>query len=381
MTHDPFPNDQPTTRLPVVLLTGFLGAGKTTLLNRLLAHPALARSLVVINEIGEVGIDHLLVSTPRENMRLLENGCLCCEMRGDLVETLEGALALWRDRTAPPFDRVLVETTGLADPVPILQTLVADERLARHFRLSRTIVVVDAVHAVSQLETHPEAVKQVIVGDLLLLSKCDLAGDLHATGLHERLQALNPGAERLVVDRGRLPEGLLQRLGRDADPRPADIARWLDVEVARGTGLPMAGSLPRFVERPMRFRHAEQTRSFSFRLKVPATRTGLAVWLGLLARSKGEHLLRMKGIVNMEGSPVVVHSVQSIVHDPETLPAWPDEDHDTRLVFIGRGLDPAEIERSLDALGMPDVPAAPAVPAAFDAAAYEQFRKAAQGFR
>jgi G3E family GTPase len=369
----------------MMLLTGFLGAGKTTLLNRLLAHPALARSLVVINEIGEVGIDHLLVSTPRENMRLLENGCLCCEMRGDLVETLEGALSLWREGPATPFDRVLIETTGMADPVPILQTLVADDRLARHFMLSQTITVVDAVNAVSQLETHPEAVKQVIVADLLLVSKLDLAADPDGAPLHDRLQErlleLNPGAERLPVDRGRLPEALLARLASGADTGPTPISRWLEagaVSVAGGQG---TGAETRMIERPMRFRHAEQTRSFSFRLKTPATRTGLAVWLGLLARAKGEQLLRMKGLVNVEGSPVVVHSVQSIVHDPEPLDAWPDDDHDTRLVFIGRGLDPAEIERSLGALHMADAVAAPSAPSVFDAAAYEQFQRVAQGFR
>jgi G3E family GTPase len=381
MTHDPFPNDRPTTRLPVVLLTGFLGAGKTTLLNRLLAHPALARSLVVINEIGEVGIDHLLVSTPRENMRLLENGCLCCEMRGDLVETLEGALSLWREGPDAPFDRVLVETTGLADPVPILQTLVADDRLARHFSLSHTITVVDAVNAVSQLETHPEAVKQVIVADLLLVSKLDLAGAGGTVQVHERLQELNPGAERLAVDRGRLPEGLLGRLAGGGGSGPAQIARWLEGGAAPGRDRLGPGAAATLVERPVRFRHAEQTRSFSFRLRAPATRTGLAVWLGLLARSKGEQLLRMKGIVNVEGSPVVVHSVQSIVHDAEPLDAWPDDDHDTRLVFIGRGLDPVEIERSLGALQMADAVAVPSAPSAFDAAAYAQFQRAAQGFR
>jgi len=368
-------------RLPVMLLTGFLGAGKTTLLNRLLGHAALSRSLVVINEIGEIGIDHLLVATPAENMRLLDNGCLCCEMRGDLIETLEGALKLWCATDPAPFDRVLVETTGLADPVPILQTLVADPRLSQFFRLDRTITVVDAVNGERQLETHPEAVKQAIVADLLLLSKLDLAPPGAEARLRERLRELNPGAESLPVDRGRLPEGLLAVLSRASTKDQSDMTGWLNRETPAAAEAGMRSRGWSMHERPHRYRHAEPTRSFGFRLPAPATRTGLTVWLGLLARSKGEQLLRMKGIVNVAGAPVVVHAVQSIVHEPETLEAWPDAVRDTRLVFIGRGLDPNEIERSLDALQMPDVVAPPVSEAGFDLAAYERFRQAAQGFR
>jgi G3E family GTPase len=368
-------------RLPVMLLTGFLGAGKTTLLNRLLGHPALARSLVVINEVGEIGIDHLLVATPAENMRLLENGCLCCEMRGDLIETLEEALKLWRATDPVPFDRVLVETTGLADPVPILQTLVADPRLSRFFRLDRTVTVVDAVNGERQLETHPEAVKQAVVADLLLLSKLDLAPPGAEARLSERLRELNPGAESLPVVRGQLPDGLLAVLSRAGTKDPCGMTGWLDRETPSAAEAEIRSRGWSMHERPQRYRHAEPTRSFSFRLPTPATRTGLTVWLELLARSKGEQLLRMKGIVNVAGAPVVVHAVQSIVHEPETLEAWPDTVRDTRLVFIGRGLDPTEIERSLAALQMPDVVAPPVSEGGFDLAAYERFRQVAQGFR
>jgi G3E family GTPase len=373
-------------RLPIVLLTGFLGAGKTTLLNRLLAGPEMARSLVIINEFGEIGIDHLLVSAPAENMRLLENGCLCCEMRGDLVDTLDDVLARWRGSDLPPFDRVLVETTGLADPVPILQTVVADERLARNFLLQKVLTLVDAVHGSAQLQSSPEAVKQVVVADALLLSKTDLASAQAIEELHARLAELNPLAARPVVRHGVLPPGLVAQMASGSGPDALD-AHWAGLLA----NLPLAvngpaGSQLSIMRSPRRYTHAEPIESFTFRFGEPSTPAGLVVWLGLLARFQGERLLRMKGILNVAGDPVAVHSVQSIVHPPEPLAAWPDAHRDSRLVFIGRGLDPAAIERSLDALRLADSAGQPAAvsaptPGAIDPAAYAAFLAAARAFR
>jgi G3E family GTPase len=356
-------------RPPVSIITGFLGSGKTTLLNRLLQDPGMARAAVIINEFGEVALDHLLVATPNENTVLLANGCLCCTIRGDLVGTLADLLAKRGAGGVPAFDRVLVETTGLADPVPVLRTLASDEAIAPRLRPGAVITMVDAVNGERQLEDCPESVKQAAVADCLVVSKTDIAAPAAHARLRGRLARLNPGAQVLEAVRGAVAPGRLfgAALLDPAAEREA-VERWLSEDAyAMGAPARAAG------------RHGNGIHAFAVRHEAPVTGAGLAAWLSLMAALKGANLLRVKGIINVEGNPVAVHVVQSVIHEPLTLESWPSADRSTRIVFITRGMAREEIESTLPALGL-DASRRTAG-AAIDPAAYARFVSAAAGFR
>ncbi len=355
-------------RPPVSIITGYLGSGKTTLLNRLLADPSMARAAVIINEFGEIGLDHLLVATPNENTVLLANGCLCCTVRGDLVDTLRDLHERRRDGALPPFDRVLVETTGLADPVPVLQTLITDEAVAPLYRADGVVTLVDAVHGARSLDEHAEAVKQAALADCILITKCDRAGARAIAVLERRLARVNPGARRFRVTRGEIAPGEL--FGAALDPANSGVTRWLNFTAYAAE---TAG------RRKRAGRHDGHIRSFSLHLDRPATRAGLMTWLKLLATMRGANLLRVKGLINVEGRPFAVHAVQTVIDEPVELPHWPDADHRSRLIFITRGLGRAELERTLAALELgADTHASRG---ALDPRAYARFVAAAQGFR
>lgn len=319
---------------PVTVLTGFLGSGKTTLLNQLLQRPELADTAVIINEFGEVGIDHLLVDHADENLRVLASGCLCCTVRGDLIDTL-ATLARRRDAGQVTFSRVIVETTGLADPAPVLHTLMADPAVNHAFSLDGVVTTVDAVNGRATLARHAEAVKQVGVADVLLLTKTDLADPVDVDGLITTLRGLNPGARLHTVRDGAVdPDavlgiGWIDPLGRQALEEPeghADHHHHHDVN-----------------------RHGEHVRSHAFCFTEPLPRAGFLHWLDLMATLRGERLLRVKGLVQLAeapGRPLVVHGVQHVFHPPTQLDAWPSDDHRTRLVFIVDGIPRAEIERT-----------------------------------
>ena len=359
--------DAAAGRTPVSVITGCLGSGKTTLLNHVLRDPAFADAAVIINEFGEIALDHLLVTAPDESMVVLGNGCICCEMRGDLVGTLAGLYLKRRQGGIPAFGRVLIETTGLADPVPILQTLVTDRELAPLYRTDSIVTLVDAVHGESQLEAGAEAVKQAALADRLLVSKCDLAPAGAYERLRERLALLNPGAEIHSVTRGAIDPERLFGAGPDDAARGAGLARWLNADGYRDA----AGSHYRPVDGGVS--------AFCVYHDRPVTRAGLALWLNLLASMRGAQLLRFKGLLNVEGEPVVVQAVQTLVHEPVTLERWPDAERRSRLVFITRGMAPADIERTLPALAFED--AGPGAPGGFDAAAYARFTAIAGNFR
>jgi G3E family GTPase len=363
-------------RPPVSIITGYLGSGKTTLLNRLLQNPGMAKAAVIINEFGEIGLDHLLVATPNENTVLLANGCLCCTIRGDLVETLAGLLARRGAGGIPAFDRVLVETTGLADPVPVLRTLASDELIAPRLRLGAVITLVDAVNGGEQLDRCPESVKQAAVADCLLLSKTDLANPTDLDRLRGRLISLNPGAQLFEVAHGAIaPHLLFESALGDPAAKGEQIERWLNV--AAYTKVEQAAHRGRHARGVNR--HGDGIRAFAVRREGAVSGAGLAAWLDLLTALKGAKLLRVKGLVNVEGRPVAVHAVQSVIHEPVMLEAWPTADHDSRIVFITRDMERAEIEATLPALALQTRRAENG--ASIDPEMYARFVRAASAFR
>jgi G3E family GTPase len=341
--------------IPVTLLTGFLGSGKTTLLNRLLRAPELADAAVIINEFGEIGIDHLLVATPAENMVLLDTGCLCCTVRGDLVQTLTDLHAKRASGDVPPFSHLIIETTGLADPVPVLQTIVADETLRRVYRLHAVVTLVDAVHGQAQLAANDESVKQAAVADALIVTKTDLAAPEAVRSLRSKLGALNPTAEVHEVVRGEIDAAILLR------PGGAEASqRWLRASDHAED----------------HHHHDSRVRSYSFIHERPIRRAGLMLWLDMLAGLKGANLLRVKGLLNVEGDPVVVQAVQTVVHEPVLLDAWPIDDRRSKLVFIVKDMAKEELERTFEAFDY-----APQLKTkTIDPVAYAQFVAAVQGF-
>ncbi len=363
--------------IPVSVIAGFLGSGKTTLLSRLLADPRMNKAAVIINEFGEVGLDHVLVTSPREDVVLLSSGCLCCSLRGDLVNTLT---QLWNERARgeiPTFDRVLVETTGLADPAPVLLTVTSDENLSHVFHVERVITTVDAVHGLGQLDSHPEAVKQACVADVLLLTKTDVADADKLAALRARLHQLNPIALTRDVVQGKIDPDILFNFEAPGAARTRDFS---DL-VARVEG---AHDHDHDHEHGHHHHdHAAKSHagisSFSVVREEPVTPAGLEVWMGMLGEVQGPNLLRIKGIVNIGGRPIVIQAVQHMFHPLSELPEWPDDDRRSRIVFITRNVARERIERTLDALSMDIAPRAKGE--IIDPEEFRQFVAAASKFR
>lgn len=364
------PVAQAPLRLPVSVITGFLGSGKTTFLNRLLRDPVMAGSLVIVNEFGEMGLDHLLIETPADNMVLLENGCLCCTNRGDLVETLDAVYRRWKSNTPAPFNRVVIETSGLADPVAIMQTVVRDDRLSHCFRMERVVTLVDGVNGDAQLDTYAEPAKQIVVADNIILSKIDIASPAAVTALRARVADLNAGAEIITAAHGNTD---IARIFGAARPGHADrhIERWLGVPAPR-RGSPVAARYGGTAA------HTQGINTISLRYEQPVRWSGLTLWLEMLSALRGMDLLRVKGLLDVEGQPVVIHAVQSIVHEPEVLTAWPATERGSRLVFITRNLNAEDLQRTLAVLSYEG----PAADSGFgvDPAAYRTFLDAASRF-
>lgn len=338
-------------KLPVTIITGFLGSGKTTLLKRLLQHPGMHRAAVVINELGEVGIDHELMQVATEQMTLLSNGCLCCTVRSDLEETLREMFVRRRAGEVIDFDRVFIETTGLADPAPVLQTFAADTLLAAQYRVDGVVTLVDAVNGALQLDTQPEAVKQAAVADRILLTKTDLADAAASAALRARLSQLNPSAELAEALAGEIDPAFLTGIGlRNARGAAADTARWLG-SLAAG---PSEGA-PRYLGERLApgTRHSPAIRSFCLWFSEPFSWDTFTAAMELLTRLRGPDLLRMKGLVNIAGEPgpVVVQAVQHVFHAPVTLERWPSEDERSRIVFITRNIAREAIEALFGAVG------------------------------
>jgi G3E family GTPase len=344
---------------PVTLLTGFLGSGKTTLLNRILRDPAMGETAVLINEFGDVSIDHLLVREASEKVMVMSNGCICCSVAGDMVQALRDLYFRRANGEVPAFTRVIIETTGLADPAPIMHTLIEMPLVAARYSLAGIVTTVDAEHGERQLDEHMESVKQAAVADRIVLTKTDRVGRDTVTALTARLNKLNPAAPVIEsvsgeVDAARLFDTGLYQPGN----KTPDVARWLAAEayrpVARRNDLPAPQS-----KAAAAGRHDDRIRAFAVIIDQPVAWPQLVDALETLTTLRGAQLLRIKGIINVAGDPRprAIHAVQHTIYPAATLPAWPDADHRTRLVFITRDLDEDAVRTTLDSLLCDERPA------------------------
>jgi len=342
------PRDVLAGKLPVSLITGFLGSGKTTLLKRLLRDPGMNRAAVIINEFGEVGIDHELVANSSESMTLLSNGCLCCSVRTDLQETMRELFIKRRAGEVIDFDRVFIETTGLADPVPVLHTLQTDGMLGAQYRLDCVVTLVDAVNGLRNLDDAPEAAKQAAVADRIVITKSDIAPPAAVAELEARLQQMNPYAARMIAVNGEVDVAFLRDVGPRSTRDAKGVERWLS---------PAAGSRPAegayLGERARGGAHDASIRSFCLWFDKPFTWDSFSAAVQVLTSLRGSDLLRVKGLVNVEGErgPVVVQGAQHVFHPPVSLEAWASDDRRSRIVFITRNLERESVESLFAAVG------------------------------
>ncbi len=340
-------------RLPVSVLTGFLGSGKTTVLNHLTRQAALSRTLVLINEFGEIGLDHDLVAHSKDEVVVeMSSGCLCCTIRGDLAKTLREAPGRYARGGELWFDRVVIETTGLADPAPVLHTLMTDSAVARRYRLDAVIATVDAVNGGDTLDRQIESVKQAAMADRLLLTKADLSARFVLSKLQDRLRLLNPAAPQIIAENGAVDPTLLFDAGvYDPKTKSPDVQKWLKAEAYGGPHGHDHGSAGH--DHPHHHhdvnRHDAHIKSFCLTIDDPILGDALDAWLELLLMFRGADFLRIKGIISVAGldGPMVVHGVQHIFHPPLRLNEWPSEDRRSRIVFITRDIDESVLRDSL----------------------------------
>jgi G3E family GTPase len=327
--------------LQVSLLTGFLGSGKTTLINALLKHADMSETAVLVNEFGEIGLDHILIEKIDEETVLLNAGCLCCSVRGDLARALRELYIKRAKGDIPPIRRVLIETTGLADPAPIIHTLMTDPIIANRFALDGIVTTVDAVNAAAQLDKQPESVKQAAVADRIVVTKSDLVADNAISDLEDRLRRINPGAPIHRAVMGAIhPDALFEAGLYDPKTKSLDVQRWLREEAYAGRDDDHVHDVNR---------HDDRIRAHCVVIDTPLRWETFVTWIQTLIAVNGEDLLRIKGIVNIEDQdgPIAVHGVQHLFHDPVRLPDWPDDDRRSRIVFITRGIDREVIDKPL----------------------------------
>ena len=323
-------------KIPVTLITGFLGSGKTTLISRLLRHPDMDRVAVVINEIGEIGIDNDLVKMSSENVSLLANGCLCCSVRTDLQETLRALFGERRAGQIPDFDRVMIETTGLADPAPVIQTLASDTMLGAHYRLDGVVTLVDAANGLTQLEENPEPEHQIALADRIFITKGDLVNDVTMSDLTATIRAINPRAEIRRCSMGDLHPSDLIGIGLISARAGNDTLHFLgELKPQADNNSPHEA----YLGDRLPIRHDPAVKTLSLRFEKPFTWASFSAAMELVISLRGKDLLRVKGIVNVEGNPVVVQGVGHVFHPPLPLDRWPSADIGSRLVFITRNIE------------------------------------------
>ena len=356
--------------IPVTLLTGFLGSGKTTLLNALLQNPDMDRAAVVINEFGEIGLDHDLIESSTEAMVLMRSGCLCCEVRGDLAQTL-AALRDRRDAGEIDFDRVVIETTGIADPGPIVQTLVMDGELSYDFALDGVLTTADAATGAATLDKHFEAVQQIAMADRIILTKADLVTAARLDAFEKRIAQINPGAPRSRADHGAIDPGLLFGVSPRQDSTQSQALAWVAAAPKKATLPPLSGlkgtnpfSMPQShglfasAAQPTSTSHDGRISSQSIEIAEPISPIVFDLWLESLMNASAAEILRLKGVVHVEGMahPFALHGVQHIFHPPVPLSHWPADDKTSRIVAIGRDLPSGYLSESLAFLrSKPDV--------------------------
>ena len=332
-------NDIWSAPITANILTGFLGSGKTSLLRRLLHQPDLSDTAVMINEFGEVGLDHLLIEAVDEDVVLLDSGCVCCTIRGDLKDALLRLYARRQRGEVPPFSRVVIETTGLADPAPIVATFAADPMLKHHFRVGNVVTVVDAECGAANLDLYEECRRQVAVADRLVVSKIDIAGARKAAQLRARLSRINSTAEIMLSSESNdASAALLTHDTHDEATRLEEVRRWIAASVSDDHDHAHDG------------RH-DGIRAMLLSADEPLDWAAFGLWLSMLLNRHGASVLRVKGLINVVGreAPVVVQGVQHLIHKPVHLECWPEGVPRTRLVLIVRGLDEKLIQRSFRA--------------------------------
>lgn len=318
-------------KIPVTIITGFLGSGKTTILNHLLRDPRLTDTAVIVNEFGEIGLDHLLVESAIDQIVLMDNGCLCCSVRGDLVDTLEDLLRRVDDGSIQEFKQVMIETTGLAEPAPIVQTLVTDEAIADRFELNGIVTAVDSMVGVETLATYDEARCQVAMADILLLTKTDMK-DANEEGTRKALHDLNPQAEVILAENGGVDPEILLNIGADNLSSATAVAPHVHHHDDHGS-------------------HIWNIHSASIVFDEPLPWSLVSEWLEWLTALRGPDVLRIKGLLRIEGfdGPVLIHGVQHVFHPPQVLSDWPDSDTRSRLVLITRDIPESALRASLEA--------------------------------
>ncbi|MEO5693327.1 MAG: GTP-binding protein [Usitatibacter sp.] len=329
---------------PVTVLTGFLGSGKTTLVNRLVTDPRFADTAVLVNEWGEIPIDHALVRESSDNIVVLSGGCICCRVAADVVRALRELHFQRAEGAIPNFRRVLIETTGLADPAPLLATLVEMPLVAARYSLAGVVTTVDAEHGARALDEFSEAVKQVAQADRLVITKCDRVPSATIEVLELRLSGLNPGATILRSSMADVDPALLLQTGLyRGEGKPLDSAGWLNAGAYRHMGAPAS-------------RHDSGIVSFAWSCAEPRAWDDVESALETLVSLRGERILRLKGLVNVAGEsgPRAVHAVQHTLYPSARLPAWPGDDHTTCMVFIGRGLEEREVAGILESMPHPE---------------------------